>query len=138
MTDKLKEILGEEWSSRIDAKSHQQLRIIRHLRDRRVSLSRGAKAARIKRKQLRALIASDWFDISIEQITQVADAICALPSRRFSLVSERLEGWRTPPEKLRAQDIKARKALLRHFEAHPEEEGSERAIRFLKSQLDSE
>lgn len=138
MTDKLTEILGEEWSSRIDAKSHQQLRIIRHLRDMKVSVRRGAKAARIKRKQLRALIASDWFDISVEQITNVADGICAIPPRRFSLVSERLEGWRTPPEKLRAQDIKSRKALLRYFEGHPEEEGSERAIRFLKSQLDSD
>lgn len=138
MTDKLTEILGEEWSARIDAKSRQQLRIIRHLRDGKISVRRAAKAACIKPKHLHNLIASDWFDFSVEQMTRIADAICALPQRRFSLVSARLEGWRTPPEKLRAQDVKTRKAMLRYFETHPDEEGSERAIQFLKSQLDTD
>lgn len=134
MTEKLSEIIGEKWFDRISEKSDQQLRIIRHLSETKTSVRKGAKAAGIKRKELKALIASEWFDVSVAQMKCIADAICTLPKRRFSFVSERLEGWRTPPEKLRAQDAATRRALLRYFEAHIDEEGSENAIKFLKSQ----
>lgn len=134
MTEKLSDIIGEDWLGRIAEKSDQQLRIMRHLSDTRTSVRKGAKAAGIKRKQLKALIASDWFELSVEQMTDIADAICTLPKKRFSLVSERLIGWRTPPGRFRAQDVETRKALLRYFETHPEEEGSENAIKFLRSQ----
>ena len=138
MLENLEDLIPEERRLLVSQKGEQLFRITRHLRDTRTSLRRGAKVAGIKRKHLKSLINDGWYDMTVDDLTQIADAICALPPRRFSLVSARLEGWRTPPEKLRAQDVKTRKALLRYFETHPEEEGSERAIKFLKSQLDTD
>ena len=138
MLENLNHLIPEERRLLLSKKGEQLFRITRHLRDTRTSLGRGAKVAGIQRKQLKSLINEGWYDMDVDDLTRIADAICALPPRRFSLVSTRLEGWRTPSEKLRAQDVKTRKAMLRYFETHPEEEGSERAITFLKSQLDTD
>lgn len=138
MLENLNDLIPEERRALTSQKGAQLFRITQHLRDTRTSLRRGAKASGIRRKQLRSLLDEGWYDLTVDDLTRIADAICALPPRRFSLVSERLEGWRTPPEKLRAQDVKTRRAMLRYFESHPEEEGRENAIRRLKSQLDTD
>ena len=135
MTMGWSDLIPEERRVVLEQKGHQLLRIIRHLRDTRTSVRHGAKVAGMRRKQLKSLINEGWYDMNVDDLTRIADAICTGPVQRFSLVSQRLEGWRTPPEKQRSQDDRTRRAMLRYFESRPEEEGSDDAIKFLKSQL---
>lgn len=115
-------------------KTDQLIRMMQHLRDTRTSLRRAAKAAQVSRKQIRAVIYSDAENVSLAEMTRIADAICVLPYRQFGLVSYRLESWRTPTRVLRARDEKSRQALIRHYRKHPNEEGAADIVRFLELQ----
>lgn len=132
------EIIGDDWYRRIEAKGRPVLRIIEHLRDTRASVRKGANVAGISRKQLKSILNDGWYDMAVDDLNRIADAICTIPVQRFSIVSARLQGWRTPPAKLQKQDIKRRKEMLRYFESHPEVDGSENVVRFLRAQLDAE
>lgn len=129
------DIIGDDWYRRIQTKGEPVLRMIEHLRDTRTSLRKGAKAAGIRRRQLKSVINDGWYDMDVDDLNRIADAICRIPPQRLSFVSQRLESWRTPPEKLRLQDTKSTRAMLRYFESHPGREGNENAIKLLRAQL---
>ena len=123
-------------NSEIHKKADAVAGILIHLRDTRTSLSRAARRLAIPRRTLKKLVDLDWDEFSVSQLQEIQNIVEAMPRRRFALVSHRIEGWRTPPAKMRAQDASARTSMLRYFKYRPNERDTGNPIPILKSQAD--